>query len=80
MFRIRKREPEFSLTNEKVLTEGQFISADGVAEALERLYEDPNYLEEMSEKAYKLVTQSKYSWKEIAKQWNSLFTEVLNEN
>jgi glycosyltransferase involved in cell wall biosynthesis len=72
-------EPKFSLTNEKVLTEGQFVSDEDVAESLEKLYEDPEYLEEMSDKAYRLVTQQDYSWKKIARQWDNLFTEVLEE-
>ncbi len=69
----------FSLTNEKILTEGQFVSPDDLADALEKLYEDPKYLKEMSEKAYKFVKQEKYTWKAVGKQWDELFTEVLEE-
>ncbi|HEC63693.1 hypothetical protein LCGC14_0482850 [marine sediment metagenome] len=69
----------YSLTTERILTEGRFVSPGDVAEALERLYEDPKYLEEMSNKAYKLVTQNCYSWKTIAKQWDKLFTDVLDD-
>ncbi|HEX8651186.1 MAG TPA: glycosyltransferase [Pyrinomonadaceae bacterium] len=72
-------EPVFSLTIERVLTEGRFVSPEGVAQALERLYRDPSHLRAMSEAASRNATQPGYDWDRIAKQWDNLFQEVMNE-
>ena len=66
------------MTIERVLTEGKFVSPEGVASALESLYRDPDHLRAMSDAAYRNVTQAKYKWDRIAKQWDKLFQEVLN--
>lgn len=71
-------EPVFSLTIERVQTEGRFVSPEGVAAALERLYQNPKHLRAMSRAAYRNATQSKYDWDRIAKQWDRLFQEVMN--
>lgn len=70
-------EPVFTVTVERVLTEGKFVSPKGVAEALERLYRDPEYLREMSEAAYLNATRPEYKWKNIARQWDVLFQKLL---
>jgi glycosyltransferase involved in cell wall biosynthesis len=70
-------EPVFTVTVERVLTEGRFVSPKGVAEALERLYRDPEYLREMSEAAYLNATRPEYKWKNIARQWDALFQKLL---
>jgi D-inositol-3-phosphate glycosyltransferase len=72
-------EPVFSLTIERVLTEGRFVSPEGVAEALERLYRDPKHLRAMSKAAYRNATRPRYKWDRIAKQWDDLFEKVMNE-
>lgn len=64
---------------EKILTEGGFVSPEGVADALQKLYDDPKYLEEMSQKAYDITQKPEYTWKSVAKRFDKLFTEVLNE-
>jgi D-inositol-3-phosphate glycosyltransferase len=71
-------EPVFTLTIERVLTEGKFVSPEGVAEALERLYRNPDHLRAMSRAAYRNAKQAKYNWDRIAKRWDRLFQEVLN--
>jgi D-inositol-3-phosphate glycosyltransferase len=71
-------EPVFSLTIERVLTEGRFVSPAGVAEALERLYKNPEHLRAMSEAAYRNATQPQYNWDRIAKQWDELFEKVMS--
>lgn len=71
-------EPVFTVTVERVLTEGKFVSPKGVAEALDRLYRDPEYLREMSEAAYLNATRPEYKWKNIARQWDALFQRLLN--
>ncbi len=70
-------EPVFTVTVERVLTEGKFVSPKGVAEALDRLYRDPEYLREMSEAAYLNATRPEYKWKNIARQWDALFQKLL---
>jgi glycosyltransferase involved in cell wall biosynthesis len=67
------------MTTEKILTEGGFVSPEGVADALQKFYDDPKHLEDMSQKAYKVTQRPEYSWKSVAKKFDKLFTEVLNE-
>jgi len=71
-------EPVFTVTVERVLTEGKFVSPKGVAESLERLYRDSEYLREMSEAAYLNATRPEYRWKNIARQWDALFQRLLS--
>lgn len=72
-------EPVFTLTVERVLTEGKFVSPKGVAEALDRLYQDPKYLRAMSDAAYRNATKPQYKWKNIARQWDALFQRLVND-
>lgn len=73
-------EPVMKLVNERILTEGWFVSPEGVAEALERLYEDEAFLTEMSMKAHANARKPEYSWDSIAAQWRTLFDEVIGMN
>jgi D-inositol-3-phosphate glycosyltransferase len=70
-------EPVFTVTVERVLTEGKFVSPKGVAESLDRLYHDPEYLRAMSEAAYRNATKPEYKWENIAWQWDALFQKLL---
>ena len=70
-------EPAVSIINEKILTEGWLVTPEGVAEALERLYSDREFLQEMSERAYRNATRAEYRWENIAARWDALFREVL---
>jgi D-inositol-3-phosphate glycosyltransferase len=72
-------EPVFTMTTERVLTEAKLVSPEGVAESLERLYEDPKYLRAMSEAAYRNATRPEYDWDRIAEQWDALFERLLNQ-
>jgi glycosyltransferase involved in cell wall biosynthesis len=45
------------------------VSPEVVAEALERLYVDRNYLSEMSRAAFHNATRPEYRWQNIAEQW-----------
>jgi len=69
----------FWLTNEKVLTEGGLVTPENVAQALQRLYENKEYRDEMADKAYKLVHRPEYQWKKVARQFDKIFKEVLAE-
>jgi len=72
-------EPAMNIIYEKILTEGWLVTPEGVAEALERLYTDREFLAEMSERAYRNATRSEYRWENIAARWDALFREVLAE-
>ena len=73
-------EPVFTLTVERVLTEGKIVSPKGVAETLERLYQDPQHLRAMSEAAFRNATQPGYRWEHIARQWDALFQKLLDKD
>lgn len=70
-------DPAISLTTEKMLSEARIVSPDDLAEALERLYEDPVLLEELSWAAYRNATRPEYRWSEIARRWEQMFHELL---
>lgn len=55
------------------------VSAEDAAAALERLYSDPGYLEEMSLAAYRNAHRPEYRWHAIADTWDRLLGEVLGE-
>lgn len=70
-------DPVFTLTTERVLTEGHYVAPEGVAAALERLYSDPAHLERLSSLASANATRPQYSWDRIARQWDRLFRQIL---
>lgn len=70
-------EPVASLTVEKILWEGHLVSPEGIAEALESLYQDPALLEDLSQAAYRNATRPEYRWATISRQWDALFCESL---
>jgi glycosyltransferase involved in cell wall biosynthesis len=70
-------EPVFSVINERVLTDGHFVSERDVAAALERLYRDPALLAERSAAAFANATRAEYDWDAIAARWDALFQAVL---
>ncbi|HWS87401.1 MAG TPA: glycosyltransferase [Pyrinomonadaceae bacterium] len=72
-------EPALKIINEKILTEGWLVTPEGVAGALEKLYADRGFLDEMSERAYRNATRDEYRWENIAARWDALFREVLAE-
>ncbi len=70
-------DPVMSLTTEGMLTEGHYVSPEGVAAALQRLYEDRVLLRDLSQAAYRNATDPRYRWPVIAEQWHALFQSVL---
>jgi glycosyltransferase involved in cell wall biosynthesis len=72
-------EPALKIINEKILTEGWLVTPEAVAEALERLYADREFLGEMSERAYRNATREEYRWENISARWDALFREVQAE-
>jgi len=70
-------EPGFKVINEAVLTDAWLVTPESVAEALEKLYSDREFLAEMSEKAFRKATRPEYQWGNISERWNALFQQVL---
>lgn len=69
-------EPVMKLTYPGNLTEGHIVSAEGVAAALQRLYEDVDHRNALVEAAYQNAIRPEFNWSSIAAQWKRLFTEV----
>lgn len=72
-------EPVTTLTYPGNLTEGHIVSAEGVAAALEHLYENRAHRDTLAEAAYQNATRPELNWSSIAAQWKRLLTEVLGE-
>ncbi len=72
-------EPAFKVINEKVLTDAWLVTPESVAEALEKLYGDREFLAEMSERAFRTATRPEYQWGNISERWNALFRQVLEQ-
>jgi len=62
-----------------ILTEGAVVSPDSVAAGLEFLYTHPKERQAQADRFYNFVTQPKFQWKNIAKQWSDLFDSILDE-
>ncbi len=52
-------------------------TADAVAAALERLYQDRNHLRTMSLQAYENACHPDYDWAKIGESWGSLFHSLI---
>jgi D-inositol-3-phosphate glycosyltransferase len=70
-------EPRTTLTVERILCEAHLVSPEDVAEALERLYQDPALLAELSQAAHENALRPEYQWDAIARRWSDLFGELL---
>lgn len=66
----RSYVPKFS-----VLELGE-VSAEGVANTLEKLYRDPQRLQALASQAYKFAQDEAYSWDAAAERFHDLFVEV----
>jgi glycosyltransferase involved in cell wall biosynthesis len=66
----RRYIPEFS-----ILELGE-VSAEGVAEALENLYGDPQRSRQLAQAAYQAALNPEYSWDSIAERFDELFAEM----
>ena len=62
--------PEFS-----VLEMGE-VSAEGVAEALDNLYHDPQRRQQLAQAAHQAAQNPDYSWDTIAERFDDLFAEL----
>jgi D-inositol-3-phosphate glycosyltransferase len=69
-------EPVMTLTNPGNLTHAHIVMPEGVATALQRLYEDGNYRNALAEAAYRNATRPEFNWNSIAERWRRLFEEI----
>lgn len=60
------------------MTVGKLVNSDEVAQKLEYLYRNQEERERLAKLGKEKFSSQEFSWKEIAKQWLSLFDEVLN--
>lgn len=72
-------EPVTTLTYPGNLTHAHIVTPEGVAEALQRLYENPERREALADAAYRNATRPEFSWDTIAARWRRLFDEILAE-
>jgi D-inositol-3-phosphate glycosyltransferase len=70
-------EPVMKLTYPGNLTHAHIVTPEGVAGALQRLYDDPERKEALAEAAYRNATRPELNWNTIAAQWRRLFDELL---
>jgi glycosyltransferase involved in cell wall biosynthesis len=66
---------EYTLDN--TLMVGKLISPDEVAAKLEFVYTHPEEAQKIAQAGYERLTSDVYNWKNISKQWDILFSEVL---
>jgi len=67
---VRRYVPEFS-----VLEMGE-VSAEGVAEAIGNLYDNPQRCQQLAQAAYQAALNPDYTWDAIAERFDGLFSEL----
>jgi glycosyltransferase involved in cell wall biosynthesis len=70
-------EPAMKITYPGSLTHAHLVTPDGVAGALQRLYQNPERREALAEAGYKNATRPEFNWNSIVAQWRRLFDELL---
>jgi len=69
-----------NITFDNTMTSGGLISPEGLAEKMNLIYSDKALYKNLSQKSLDKFSDPKYSWKEISKTWDNLFSEVLIAN
>jgi D-inositol-3-phosphate glycosyltransferase len=72
-------DPVMTLTYPGNLTHAHIVTPDGVAAALQRLYEDDAHRETLAAAAYHNATRPEFTWNSTAARWRHLFDEMLAE-
>lgn len=72
-------DPVMKLTYPGNLTEAHIVNAQGVADALQRLYDDADHRNALAEAAYQNATRPGFNWNSIAGQWKRLFTQATED-
>lgn len=55
-----------------IMLQGRVIDPDNLADALQRLYDDPEQRRQLAKAAHARVNNAAYRWPQVAAQWNSL--------
>ena len=71
-------EPVTEFVQERTLCEGKLVSPEGVAEALEELYNNIDYRNRIAEACYQRVVKPELSWESIGAKWEQIFQELLD--
>jgi glycosyltransferase involved in cell wall biosynthesis len=66
-----------TLTNAGNLTDAYIVTPEGVATALERLYQNEDYRNEIAEAGFKNARRPEYRWSSVAAAWKELFMELI---
>jgi D-inositol-3-phosphate glycosyltransferase len=72
-------DPVMTLTYPGNLTHAHILAPEGIATALQRLYEDRPRREALAEAAYRNAIRPEFNWASIATRWRQLFDDVLAE-
>jgi glycosyltransferase involved in cell wall biosynthesis len=72
-------EPVMTMTYPGNLTHAHIVAPEGVAAALQRVYEDREHREALAEAGYRNATRPEFNWTTIAARWRQLFDEMLAE-
>lgn len=72
-------EPVSSMTWPGNLTEGQVVSAEGVAAALQRVYEDAARRDNLARRAHANARRPEFAWDAVAAQWRRLLDETIRQ-
>lgn len=67
-------------TLDHTMTEGKLIAPEFMAMKMQEIYDNKELYRELSSKSVEKFSDPKYSWKQIAGDWDKLFKEVLNNN
>jgi len=59
------------------LTDGHYVSPQGVAASLQRVYEDQSYRDALAQAAYRNATRPEFNWGVAVAQWKRLFKEAI---
>jgi glycosyltransferase involved in cell wall biosynthesis len=62
---------------ERVETEGTVVHPEGIAEQLQKLYDNRELYEELSQKGIEKFSKPEYNWENIANKWMEIFKRVL---
>ncbi|HZE12359.1 MAG TPA: glycosyltransferase family 4 protein [Chthoniobacterales bacterium] len=68
-----------TLTYPGNLTHAHIVTPEGVASALQRLYDDRPHRDALAEAGYRNSTRPELNWNMIAGRWRQLFSEMLAE-
>ncbi len=71
-------EPKTQFTTPQTLYEAQIVAPEAIADALQRLYDEPGYLHERAQEAWHHAQDPAFSWEKIGMQWCVLLYNTLD--